>query len=102
MARAVGMVTIWPSRMMRIAPQKPSVPTANPNLRNKIAPKIVDMAVKNTGAVPNLLLEMLPFTRVYFGYKKSNLMIFLIVGSLFGKLESLISIFGAIIKTKLN
>lgn len=102
MASAVGMVTICPIRMMRIAPQKPSVPTANPNLKNKIAPKIVEMAVKNTGAVPNLLLEMLPFTQVYFGYKKSNLMIFLIVGHLSRKLEWLISIFEAIIKTKLN
>lgn len=63
-ARAVGMVTIWPSKMMRMAPQNPNVPTAKPNLRNKIAPKIVDIAVKKTGAVPNLLLEMLAFTRV--------------------------------------
>ena len=38
-AKAVGMVTICPSRMIRIAPQKPNVPTANPNLRNNIAPK---------------------------------------------------------------
>jgi hypothetical protein len=56
--------------MMRTAPQKPSVPIANPNLRNKMAPKIVDMAVKNTGAVPDLLLEMFAFTQVNFGCKK--------------------------------
>ena len=28
------------------------------------------MAVKKTGAVPNLLLEMLPFTRVIFWLQK--------------------------------
>ncbi len=59
MARAVGMVTICPSNMMSTAPQKPSVPTANPNLRNKIAPNMVEMAVKKTGAVPNLFFEMI-------------------------------------------
>ena len=53
MARAVGMVTRCPRRIIRITPQKPSVPTANPNLRKRMAPRIVDMAVKKTGAVPN-------------------------------------------------
>jgi hypothetical protein len=33
--------------------QKPNVPTAYPNRKNKIVPKIV--AVKKTGAVPNFL-----------------------------------------------
>jgi hypothetical protein len=30
------------------------VPTAKPNLRNKIAPSMVEIAVKNTAPVPNL------------------------------------------------
>jgi hypothetical protein len=49
---AVGMVTRCPSRTMAITPIKPSDPTAKPNLRNSIAPNIVDIAVKNTGPVP--------------------------------------------------
>lgn len=57
-ARAVGIVTIWPSRIIKTAPQNPTVPTAKPNLKNKIAPSIVDIAVKKTGAVPNLLFEI--------------------------------------------
>jgi hypothetical protein len=32
------------------------VPTANPKRKNKIAPRIVAIAVKNTGAVPNPFL----------------------------------------------
>ena len=55
-ARAVGIVTKWPSKMIIITPQNPSVPTAKPKRRNKIAPRIVEIAVKNTGAVPNLLV----------------------------------------------
>jgi len=41
--------------IIRITPQKPNVPTAYPNLKKRIAPGIVEMAVKNTGAVPNFL-----------------------------------------------
>lgn len=52
-ANAVGMVTRCPSKMMNMTPQKPNVPTAQPKRRNSIAPNIVDMAVKKTGAVPN-------------------------------------------------
>jgi hypothetical protein len=52
-ASAVGIVTICPNNIIRITPQKPTVPTAKPNLKNKIAPKMVEIAVKNTGAVPN-------------------------------------------------
>ena len=52
-AIAVGIVTIWPNIIMAITPQKPSVPTAKPKRKNSIAPKIVLMAVMNTGAVPN-------------------------------------------------
>jgi hypothetical protein len=43
--------------MIRTPPQTPRVPTANPNRRNNIAPRIVEMAVKNTGAVPNFLVD---------------------------------------------
>lgn len=57
-AKAVGIVTIWPSRIISTAPQNPTVPTAKPNLKNKIAPNMVDIAVKKTGAVPNLLFEI--------------------------------------------
>jgi hypothetical protein len=39
--------------MMRITPQKPRVPTPKPKRKNRIAPRIVEIAVKNTGAVPN-------------------------------------------------
>ena len=51
-ASAVGIVTECPSRMIRIVPAKPSIPTAKPKRRNRIAPSMVDIAVKNTGAVP--------------------------------------------------
>ena len=54
MARAVGMVTRCPKRIINTTPQKPSVPTAYPNRRNNMAPNMVEIAVKNTGAVPNL------------------------------------------------
>ena len=30
------------------------MPAANPNLKNNIAPNMVEMAVRKTGAVPNL------------------------------------------------
>jgi hypothetical protein len=39
--------------MIAIVPAKPTLPTAKPKRRNIIAPNIVDMAVKKTGAVPN-------------------------------------------------
>src|SRR6056297_89440 len=52
-ASAVGMVTRCPRRIIPITPQNPRVPTANPNLRKRIAPRMVEMAVKKTGAVPN-------------------------------------------------
>ena len=38
---------------------KKSWATANPNRKNRIAPKMVEMAVKKTGAVPNLELFMI-------------------------------------------
>ncbi len=46
MARAVGMVTICPSRITPITPQNPRVPTANPKRRKRTAPRMVAMAVK--------------------------------------------------------
>jgi len=49
-------VTKWPIRIINITPQKPRVPTAYPKRRNKMAPSIVAIAVKNTGAVPNPFL----------------------------------------------
>ena len=39
--------------MITIDPQKPSVPVANPRRKNNIAPKIVEIAVIKTAAVPN-------------------------------------------------
>ena len=52
-AKAVGIVSQRPRSTISITPQKPSVPTAYPNLRNRIAPRMVEIAVKKTGAVPN-------------------------------------------------
>jgi len=49
-ASAVGIVREWPRMISASTPQKPSVPTANPNLRKRIAPKMVEIAVKKTGA----------------------------------------------------
>ena len=65
-ANAVGMVTACPRNIIRTTPQKPRVPTAYPKRRNKVAPKIVDMAVKKTGAVPkfffgSMSVQMLRF-----------------------------------------
>lgn len=51
-ARAVGIVTVCPRSIINITPQKPKDPTANPKRKNKTAPRIVDIAVKYTGAVP--------------------------------------------------
>ncbi len=70
-ARAVGMVTICPSNMIRITPQNPRVPTAKPKRRNKIAPRIVETAVINTGAVPNFLFELILWHFAYIAYMKS-------------------------------
>lgn len=53
MAREVGMVTRCASKMIKSTPMNPTEPTAYPNLKKRIAPKIVEIAVKNTGAVPN-------------------------------------------------
>ena len=93
-AKAVGMVTICPNNIIRMAPQKPTVPTAKPNLKNRMAPSIVDMAVKKTGAVPNLVFIVCVGT--INGYiKKPNLMIFLIVSCCLKNWFLFISIFGA-------
>ena len=51
MARAVGMVMIWPIRIMRSAPRTPVWATAYPNRKNRIAPRIVLIPAKKTGAV---------------------------------------------------
>jgi hypothetical protein len=59
MANAVGIVSECPRIINRNVPQNPRVPTAKPNLRNRIAPRIVEMAVKNTGIVPNRLILVL-------------------------------------------
>ena len=49
------MVTKCPIKTINRTPAKPKVPTAKPKRKNKIAPNIVDIAVKKTGAVPNPL-----------------------------------------------
>ena len=56
MAKAVGIVSECPTIMIRKAPQNPRVPTAKPNLRKRIAPTIVEIAVRKTGTVPNRFL----------------------------------------------
>lgn len=61
MASAVGMVTICPSKIIKITPQKPSVPTAYPKRKNRMAPRMVEMAVKKTGAVPNFFVLLFIF-----------------------------------------
>jgi hypothetical protein len=58
-ASAVGMVTKCPKIIIPITPQKPIVPTANPKRKNNIAPRMVEMAVKNTGAVPKPLFVLI-------------------------------------------
>ena len=50
------MVTTCPRTIIPITPINPTCPTAQPKRRNKIAPKIVDRAVRKTGRVPNLAL----------------------------------------------
>jgi hypothetical protein len=78
MANDVGIVTRCPKIIIRITPQKPSVPIAYPKRRNKIAPSIVEIAVKNTGAVPNFLLLSFPIPclflifRMQFRKKRNN------------------------------
>ena len=55
-ASAVGIVTKCPISIISRTPKNPNVPTANPNLRKRIAPSMVEIAVKNTGAVPKPFL----------------------------------------------
>lgn len=52
-AKAVGIVSECPIIIISKAPQKPRVPTAKPNLKKRIAPSIVEIAVKKTGTDPN-------------------------------------------------
>ena len=52
-AIAVGMVTACPTKIMTIVPIKPTFPTAYPKRKNITAPRMVEIAVKKTGAVPN-------------------------------------------------
>ena len=54
-ARAVGTVTKWPTKTIINVETKPTWATAYPNRKNKIAPRMVEMAVKNTGQVPIVL-----------------------------------------------
>jgi len=42
--------------MMPSVPRNPTFPTAYPNLRNIMAPRIVEIAVRKTGEVPRLAL----------------------------------------------
>ena len=58
MARAVGMVMRCPKTTSNKVPVKPMVPTANPNRKNRMAPKMVEIAVIKTGAVPNRRAEL--------------------------------------------
>ena len=52
-ASAVGMVTVWPINMTSITPQNPMCPTAIPKRRKRMAPSMVEIAVRKTGSVPN-------------------------------------------------
>ena len=51
-ARAVGTVTMCPSRMISTPPARPVCPTAYPKRRNMTAPRIVLILARKTGAVP--------------------------------------------------
>jgi hypothetical protein len=51
-AKEVGIVTKCPKNIIKSVPINPSVPTAYPKRRKRIAPSMVDIAVKKTGAVP--------------------------------------------------
>ena len=53
MAMAVGIVTARPSKITPSVPKNPRLATAYPKRKNMIAPRMVEMAVKKTGAVPN-------------------------------------------------
>lgn len=55
-AIAGGIVTPCTRRIIPSVPKNPRLPTAHPNLRNNTAPKIVEIAVKNTAAPPSLPL----------------------------------------------
>jgi hypothetical protein len=44
--------------MINNTPKKPRLPTAYPKRKNRMAPRMVEMAVKNTGAVPNFFPEL--------------------------------------------
>ena len=52
-AKAVGIVIACPIKTISIAPTIPVWATAYPKRRNNIAPRIVLIAAKKTGAVPN-------------------------------------------------
>ena len=54
-------------------PRKPRFPTAKPKRRNMIAPKIVEIAVKNTAAVDSPFLGFRNFLSMSIEYTK-NLM----------------------------
>jgi len=64
MAKAVGMVIKCPRITNNKLPVKPMVPTAKPNRRNRIAPRMVEIAVIKTGAVPNLKTVFLVLTKL--------------------------------------
>jgi len=59
MAKAVGIVTKWPMKIMARVPKNPTLPTAYPNLKNNMAPTIVEMEVIKTGTVPKLALALI-------------------------------------------
>ena len=52
-ASAVGMVMACPIRMISSTPKGPVWATAYPKRRKRIAPRIVLMAARKTGDVPN-------------------------------------------------
>lgn len=54
-ASPVGIVIKWPIRIMTIDPRRPVWATAYPNRKKSTAPKIVLIAARKTGAVPNLV-----------------------------------------------
>ena len=53
MAMAVGMVIKCPIKIIKMVPIIPACATAYPKRRNRMAPNIVLMAARKTGAVPN-------------------------------------------------
>lgn len=52
-AIAVGMVTMCPIITIKTVPINPTEPTEKPKRKNITAPKMVEIAVKKTGKVPN-------------------------------------------------